>query len=50
MDFISHPVVVGLTNAAVIIANSQLGTLLGVSVAKASYQYETVRETLLAIS
>ena len=45
MDFISHPVVIGFTNAATIIATSQLGTLLGVSVDKASYQYETVRET-----
>jgi sulfate permease, SulP family len=50
VDFISHPVVIGFTNAATIIATSQLGTLLGVSVGKASNQYETVRETLLAIA
>lgn len=50
VDFISHPVVIGFTNAAaIIIATSQLGTLLGVSVDRAPYQYETVWKTLMAI-
>ncbi len=43
VDFLSHPVVVGFTNAgAVIIATSQLSKLFGVTVEKAPRHYETV--------
>ncbi len=49
VDFLSHPVVLGFTNAgALIIATSQLGKLFGVTVAKAEYHYETVFNTVLA--
>ncbi len=49
VDFLSHPVVVGFTNAgALIIATSQLGKLFGVSVEKAEHHYETVWNTILA--
>ncbi|HBS26317.1 MAG TPA: sodium-independent anion transporter, partial [Gammaproteobacteria bacterium] len=38
VDFLSHPVVMGFTNAAaIIIATSQLGKLFGVSVEKAEH-------------
>jgi len=43
INFISHPVVNGFTNAgALIIATSQLQNLLGVSIEKAEHHYETV--------
>lgn len=49
VDFISHPVVIGFTNAAaIIIATSQLGPILGVNVERASYHYETVWNIILA--
>ncbi|MEN8129519.1 MAG: sulfate permease [Pseudomonadota bacterium] len=49
VDFLSHPVVIGFTNAgALIIATSQLGKLFGVSVEKAEHHYETVWNTILA--
>ena len=49
VDFLSHPVVVGFTNAAaIIIATSQLGKLFGVSVPKAEHHYETVWNTVVA--
>jgi MFS superfamily sulfate permease-like transporter len=49
VNFLSHPVVVGFTNAAaIIIATSQLGKILGVSVEKAAHHYETVWNTLQA--
>ncbi len=49
VDLLSHPVVVGFTNAgALIIATSQLGKLFGVTVEKAAHHYETVYNTLLA--
>lgn len=49
VDLLSHPVVVGFTNAgALIIATSQLGKLFGVSTAKADHHYESVYNTLLA--
>lgn len=51
VDFLSHPVVMGFTNAAaLIIATSQLGKLFGVTVEKAEHHYETVWYTLLAIA
>jgi len=49
VNFLSHPVVVGFTNAAaIIIATSQLGKIFGVSVEKAPHHYETVWNTLVA--
>lgn len=49
VDFLSHPVVIGFTNAAaLIIATSQLGKLFGVSVPKAEHHYETVWYTIQA--
>lgn len=49
VSFLSHPVVLGFTNAAaIIIATSQLGKILGVSVEKAEHHYETVWNTVQA--
>jgi SulP family sulfate permease len=49
VDFLSHPVVVGFTNAgAIIIATSQLGKVFGVSVEKAEHHYDTVYHTFQA--
>ena len=49
VDFLSHPVVVGFTNAgALIIATSQLNKIFGVNVPKAEHHYETVWNTLVA--
>ncbi|MCG7897235.1 MAG: solute carrier family 26 protein [Candidatus Thiodiazotropha lotti] len=49
VDFLSHPVVVGFTNAgALIIATSQLGKVFGVFAERAEHHYETVWNTLLA--
>ncbi len=43
VDFLSHPVVVGFTNAAaIIIGTSQLGKIFGVTVDKGEHHYETV--------
>ena len=43
VDFLSHPVVVGFTNAAaLIIGTSQLSKLFGVNVEKAEHHYETI--------
>lgn len=51
VDFLSHPVVVGFTNAAaLIIATSQLSKLLGVTAAKSEHHYETVWNVVLAAS
>ena len=51
INFLSHPVVMGFTNAAaIIIATSQLGKIFGVSVEKSAYHYETVWNTLIAAS
>ena len=47
VDFLSHPVVTGFTNAAaIIIATSQLSKLFGVSVASAEHHYETIMNVL----
>ena len=47
VNFLSHPVVIGFTNAAaIIIATSQLGKMFGVTVEKAPHHYETVWRTL----
>ena len=49
LNFLSHPVVLGFTNAAaIIIATSQLGKIFGVSVEKSAHQYETVWNTVVA--
>ena len=43
VDFLSHPVVTGFTNAAaIIIATSQLSKLFGVNVESAEHHYQTV--------
>tara|TARA_B100000035_G_scaffold97014_1_gene82312 strand:+ start:1793 stop:3610 length:1818 start_codon:yes stop_codon:yes gene_type:complete len=43
VDFLSHPVVTGFTNAAaIIIATSQLSKLFGVNVESSEHHYETV--------
>ena len=43
VDFLSHPVVIGFTNAAaIIIGTSQLSKIFGVTVEKADAHYETV--------
>lgn len=48
VNFLSHPVVIGFTNAAaIIIGASQLGKLFGVSVAVADHTYETVYNTVV---
>ncbi|MDJ0832466.1 MAG: solute carrier family 26 protein [Gammaproteobacteria bacterium] len=50
VNFLSHPVVIGFTNAAaIIIATSQIDKLFGVSVEKAAYHYETVWRVLIAV-
>ncbi len=50
VDFLSHPVILGFTNAgALIIATSQLDKLLGVSVPRTAHQYEMVWEVLKAL-
>ncbi|MEM7564327.1 MAG: SulP family inorganic anion transporter, partial [Pseudomonadota bacterium] len=49
INFMSHPVVVGFTNAAaIIIATSQLNKLFGVSIEKTDYHLETVWNVLVA--
>jgi len=49
VDFLSHPVVVGFTNAgAIIIATSQLSKLFGVKVEQAEHHYETVMRVIQA--
>ena len=48
VNFLSHPVVVGFTNAAaIIIGTSQLGKLFGVTAEKAEHTYETVFNILV---
>jgi len=48
VDFLSHPVVVGFTNAgAIIIGTSQLSKLFGVSVEKQPHHYETVYNVVI---
>lgn len=48
VNFLSHPVVNGFTNAAaLIIATSQLPKFLGVEVEKAEHHYETVYRTIV---
>jgi MFS superfamily sulfate permease-like transporter len=43
VNFLSHPVIIGFSNAAaIIIASSQFSKLFGVTVDKATHHYETV--------
>lgn len=50
VNFLSHPVVIGFTNAAaIIIATSQLGKLFGVVVEKSEHYHETVWITINAV-
>ncbi len=49
VNFLSHPVIVGFTNAAaIIIATSQLDKIFGVRAEKAARHYETVWNTIVA--
>ena len=49
VNFLSHPVIVGFTNAAaIIIATSQLDKIFGVRADKAEHHYETVWNTVSA--
>ncbi len=49
VNFLSHPVIIGFTNAAaIIIATSQLDKIFGVRVEKAEHHYETVWNTIVA--
>ncbi|MBF0538105.1 MAG: SulP family inorganic anion transporter [Nitrospirae bacterium] len=49
VNFLSHPAVIGFTNAAaLIIATSQLGNLFGVNVDSAEHHYETVYNVIMA--
>ncbi len=49
VNFLSHPVVNGFTNAAaIIIASSQLSKLLGVNVDSSKHHYETIMQVIQA--
>ncbi len=49
VNFLSHPVIVGFTNAAaIIIATSQLDKIFGVRAEKAAHHYETVWNIIVA--
>jgi len=49
VNFMSHPVINGFSNAAaIIIASSQLAKLLGVEVDSATYHYETMARVVMA--
>jgi len=51
VDFLSHPVVMGFTNAgALIIATSQLSKLFGVTAETAEHYYETIWRVMVAIT
>lgn len=51
VDFLSHPVVMGFTNAAaLIIATSQLSKLFGVEVERTEYYLESIWRTFEAIA
>ncbi len=50
VDFLSHPVVVGFTNAAaLIIASSQVSKIFGLTVERGEHHYETVWSIILAL-
>ena len=49
VNFLSHPVVIGFTNAAaIIIATSQLSKIFGVSVDSGEHHYETIWRVIVA--
>jgi len=49
VDFLSHPVVIGFTNAAaIIIATSQLSKIFGVVVEKGEHHYDTIWRVVVA--
>src|SRR3989344_1129603 len=51
VNFLSHPVIIGFTNAAaIIIATSQLDKIFGVRVENAEHHYEIVWNTIVAAS
>lgn len=50
VDFLSHPVVIGFTNAAAIVISSlQIGKLLGIDVQSGTHLYETLWKLFKAI-
>lgn len=50
VNFLSHPVILGFTNAAaIIIATSQLDKIFGVRAEKATHHYQTVWNTIQAV-
>ncbi len=50
VDFLSHPVVVGFTNAAaLIIASSQVSKIFGLDIERGEYHYETIWNIILAL-
>lgn len=50
VDFLSHPVVIGFTNAAAIVISSlQIGKILGITTESGQHLYETLWGLLLAI-
>lgn len=50
VDFLSHPVIVGFTNAAaLIIASSQLSKLFGLKIPDLEHQYEVVWHTIKSL-
>ncbi|MEE9328190.1 MAG: SulP family inorganic anion transporter [Cocleimonas sp.] len=50
VDFLSHPVVIGFTNAAAIVISSlQIGKILGIDVESGKHLYETLWNLMLAI-
>lgn len=51
INFLAHPVILGFTNAAaIIIASSQLDKIFGVKAEKGEHYYETVANSVVAIS
>jgi len=51
INFLAHPVILGFTNAAaIIIASSQLNKIFGVVSEKGEHYYETIWNSLVAIS
>lgn len=50
VDFLSHPVVIGFTNAgALIIASSQVGKIFGLSVERAEHHHQTMWNMILEL-
>ena len=50
VDFLSHPVVIGFTNAAAIVISSlQLGKILGIDVESGTHLYQTLWNLVVAI-